>query len=74
MATEFHAVGVAYRSGKNKGFVVTRFVVSGDRILNAELVSPEPEAIHFAAQRLKAEAGRLMNEARGQAEVANAFP
>lgn len=68
MATEFHAIGLAYKRGKSKGYVVTRFVVSGDRVIGAEIVSPEPESINFAAARLKAECKQLLHEAMGDAE------
>jgi hypothetical protein len=68
MAIEFHALGLAYRSGKNKGYVVTRFRVSGDRVLEPELVSPEPEPINFAAARLKSACTSLLQAAREDAE------
>jgi hypothetical protein len=70
MSQEFHALGLAYRSGRNRGFVVVRFTVSGNRIIAQDLVSPEPEAIVFAAARLKAECGRLLQEAREDVEHA----
>lgn len=61
---EFHALGVARVPGK-AGFVVVKFTVSGDRVLNAELVSPEaqPEPKPFAARRLLAQASKLIDEA-----------
>lgn len=74
MVTEFHAVGIAYRPGKNRGFVVVRFDVSGDRVLNAELVSPEPEAIHFAAGRLKGACAELLQLVREDVESSVRLP
>lgn len=69
MATEFHALGLAYRRGKNKGFVVTRFVVSGTRIIREELLSPEPEPINFAANRLRAGCLELLQATKEDAET-----
>jgi len=68
MVKEFHALGLAYKSGKNKGFVVTRFVVSGNRVIREELVSPEPEPANFAAARLQARCKELLDAAREDAE------
>lgn len=68
MATEFHALGLAYKRGKTKGYVVTRFVVSGQRVISEELLSPEPESINFAAARLKAACKGLLHEAMEDAE------
>lgn len=61
---EFHALGVARVPGK-AGFVVVKFTVSGDRVLHAELVSPEaaPEPKAFAARRLLSQASKLIDEA-----------
>lgn len=70
MAIPFHAVGLAYRPGKNRGYVVVRFEVDGAKVLNTELVSPEPEAINFAAGRLRAECAAVLQAAREDAEVA----
>lgn len=72
MASEFHALGLTYRGGKNKGFVVVRFRVSGQRVLEETLVSPEPEPINFAAARLKSECAGLLQAAREDAELAQA--
>lgn len=60
---EFQAIGVAKIPGKS-GFVVTRFTISGDRVLNAELVTPEalPEPKPFAARRMIAAASKLIDE------------
>lgn len=73
MATEFHALGIAYKRGKNRGFVVTRFVVSGNRVIREELVSPEPEPISFAASRLKSACAELLQAAREDVEHAPAL-
>lgn len=70
MATEFHAVGMAYRTGQRKGFVVVRFTVEGTRVTSTELVSPEPEPIHFAAARLKSQCAALLQAAKESAENA----
>ncbi len=67
MAT-FHAVGLAYKHGSNKGFVCVRFTVSGNRVLSEEVISPEPETINFAAGRLKAECSRLLQAVREDVE------
>lgn len=69
MVKEFHALGLAYKRGKNKGYVVTRFVVSGQRVISEELVSPEPEPINAAAARLKAACLTLLQAAREDAET-----
>lgn len=71
---EVHAVGIAYRTGKNRGYVVTRFTVSGQRVLSEELVSPEPEAINFATARLRGAAADIVQSVREDAEVALGKP
>jgi hypothetical protein len=74
MATEFHALGLAYKSGKKRGFVLTRFVVSGQRVISEELLSPEPEPINFAAARLKTACLSLIQAAKEDVEPSDAAP
>lgn len=69
MVKEFHALGLAYKSGKNKGYVVTRFIVSGDRVIREELISPEPEPSPFAINRLKGACKELLQAAMEDAET-----
>lgn len=71
MVKEFHALGIAYKHGKNKGYVITRFVVSGNRVIREELISPEPEPANFSANRLISCCRELLQAAREDAECSH---
>jgi hypothetical protein len=72
MATQVHALGITYRPGNNRGYVVVRFTLEGDKVVSRELESPEAEPIHFAAARLRAGCAALLQAAREDAEVLSA--